>query len=140
MTDYQPLKHKADCEFHHDGSGCTCDANPKDLAGRSKPQLHLIPPSALLYEAKVMELGAAKYGPYNWREKKVTATAYISAAMRHLMSLLDGEDIDAESNQSHAAHVRSCMGIFLDALATGNLIDDRPTKGAAGRLIKEMSK
>lgn len=24
VTDYQPLKHKANCEFHHDGSGCTC--------------------------------------------------------------------------------------------------------------------
>jgi len=31
------------------------------------------------------------------------------------------------------------MGIVLDAEATGNLDDDRPTPGAAGRLIREMS-
>lgn len=113
--------------------------NPKDLVGATKPQLHLIPPAAALYEAKVMALGAVKYGPYNWREKKVRLTVYISAAQRHLAQLLDGEDLDAESGQPHAAHVRSCMGIILDALATGNLIDDRPPVGAASKLIKEMT-
>jgi len=118
----------------------TDTTNPKDIAGATKPQLHLIPPAASLYEAQVMALGATKYGAYNWREKKVRITVYISAAMRHLAQLLDGEDIDPESNQPHAAHVRSCMGIILDAMATGNLVDDRPTQGAASRLIGEMSK
>lgn len=114
--------------------------NPKDAAGSAKPQLHLIPPAAAIYEAKVMALGAAKYGAYNWRDKKVRLTVYISAAQRHMAQLLDGEDIDPESSQPHAAHVRSCMGIILDALATGNLVDDRPAPGVASRLIAELSK
>lgn len=30
-------------------------------------------------------------------------------------------------------------GILLDALAVGNLTDDRPTPGAASRLIREFT-
>jgi hypothetical protein len=93
----------------------------------------------MLYVAKVMELGAKKYGRFNWRGNKVLATIYAEAAMRHLLSYLDGETIDPESGQPHTAHVAACMGILLDAEATGNLDDDRPTPGAAGRLITEMS-
>jgi hypothetical protein len=31
------------------------------------------------------------------------------------------------------------LGILLDALATGNLIDDRPAGGAASELIEEYT-
>lgn len=110
--------------------------NPKDILGDTKPQLHLIPPAANLYEAIVMKLGADKYGPYNWREKKVRYTVYISAALRHLAAALDGEEMDPESGVPHIAHVRACMGILLDAKATGNLVDDRPVPGASGLLLK----
>lgn len=93
----------------------------------------------MIYVSKVMELGAKKYGPYNWRGNAVLATVYVEAAMRHLLAYLDGEALDPESGQPHTAHVAACMGILLDAEATGNLDDDRPTPGAAGRLIMEMS-
>lgn len=118
----------------------TDETNPKDRIGETKPPVWLVPASANIMEAEVFRLGAAKYGPYNWREKKVRATVYIAAALRHLYSALDGEDIDPESNQPHIAHARACTGILLDALATGNLIDDRPTKGATARLIVELTK
>jgi hypothetical protein len=113
--------------------------NPKDLIGDTKPQLHLVPSPALVSLAKVMELGAKKYGAYNWRQNKVRATVYISAAMRHITSALDGEEVDPESGQSHYAHAAACMAILLDARATGNLIDDRPTPGCTARLIKELT-
>jgi dATP/dGTP diphosphohydrolase len=111
--------------------------NPKDALGLKKPPLRLVPSSALFYMARVMGLGAAKYGPYNWRERKVRRSIYLEAAMRHILSALDGEDIDPESGVPHEAHAAACMGIVLDALATGNLVDDRPVKGAAARLIAE---
>lgn len=114
--------------------------NPKDLLGDKKPPLWLVPGPFLVMLAKVMRLGAHKYGAYNWREKKVRATVYVSAAQRHLAALLDGEDIDPESGESHAAHVGACMAIYCDALATGNLVDDRPVAGAAGQLIAEAWK
>lgn len=114
--------------------------NPKDKLGAAKPPLELVPASANIYESMVMRLGAAKYGPYNWRTKKVKRTVYLAAALRHILSALDGEDADPESGMPHEAHARACMGIILDAMATGNMIDDRPPKGAASRLIAEFTK
>jgi hypothetical protein len=112
------------------------DANPKDAIGRGKPQMHLIPPPALLEIAKVMELGADKYGAYNWREHSVSATVYISAALRHLASFLDGEDDDPESGACHLAHAAACCMIYLDAMAVCNTLDDRPLQGRAAQIIR----
>lgn len=109
--------------------------NPKDRIGEAKPPLHLIPPAAEILEAVVMGLGARKYGPFNWRSAKVRATVYVAAAKRHLVQWLDGADDDPESGVSHLAHARACLGILLDAQATGSVIDDRPPKGPASALI-----
>lgn len=89
--------------------------------------------------SRVMALGAAKYGPYNWRDNSVAGSVYVSAAERHLASWFDGESIDPESGVSHLGHAMACMAIILDAEATGNLIDDRPKPGATSRLIKELT-
>jgi hypothetical protein len=115
------------------------DENPKDRIGSTKPPLHLIPSGAEIPESLVMALGARKYGPFNWRWSKVKASIYIAAARRHLLQWFDGEDDDLESGVSHLAHARACLGILLDALATGNLIDDRPAGGAASELIEEYT-
>lgn len=109
--------------------------NPKDRVGDAKPPLHLIPPAAEILEAVVMGLGARKYGPYNWRTSNIRATVYIAAARRHLAQWFDRQDDDPESGVSHLAHARACLGILLDAWATGHLIDDRPERGAASDLI-----
>lgn len=113
--------------------------NPKDAIGLTKAPLRLLPGPALIYMAKVMELGAGKYGAWNWRSKKVRFTVYLEAAMRHLLRALDGEDADPESGMPPAAHVAACMAIVLDAHATGNLVDDRPTPGATAKLIEGMA-
>jgi dATP/dGTP diphosphohydrolase len=112
--------------------------NPKDAIDVTKLPLRFIPPSSLAFLARVMELGANKYGPMNWRDKSVRATVYYEAALRHILSALDGEELDPESGQPHAAHAMACMAILLDAKATGNLVDDRFASGAFGRLVQEM--
>lgn len=116
------------------------DTNPKDLQGIKKPPLNLVPETANIFEAEVMALGAKKYGPYNWRTKKVKASIYVAAARRHLAAYYDGESDDPESGMPHLAHARACLGILLDAFATGNLVDDRPPPGAIGELIKQLTK
>lgn len=115
------------------------ETNPKDAIGDRKPPLWLVPAAATIVESEVFRLGAAKYGPYNWRQKKVRATVYVAALLRHVYSYLDGEDLDPESGQSHVAHARACTAILLDAAETGNLIDDRPPPGAAGPLIARLT-
>ncbi len=116
------------------------DKNPKDRVGAGKPPLHLIPPAAEILESIAMGLGARKYGEFNWRTSKVRSTVYIAATKRHLAQWLDGQDDDPESGVSHLAHARACLGVLLDAIATGNVIDDRPVAGPAAELIQKHTK
>lgn len=111
--------------------------NPKDLLGIKKVQLNLVPASSIIYQALAMEDGARKYGPYNWRAKKVIASIYIAAALRHIQAWQDGESVASDSQKPHLGHALACLGIIVDALETGNLVDDRPLPGAAGKLISE---
>jgi hypothetical protein len=111
--------------------------NPKDLLGIKKVQLNLVPASSIIYQALAMEDGARKYGPYNWRANKVIASIYVAAAMRHLQAWYDGEQVASDSQKPHLGHALACIGIIVDALETGNLVDDRPLPGAAGKLIAE---
>lgn len=118
------------------------DINPKDLVGNIKPHVELVPPVGLLHASVAHLDGALKYGPYNWRTKKVRMLVYIAAAMRHLQELLDGDDWNTDTTTGircrHEGNVLACMNIILDARETGNLIDDRPVKGAASNLIRAL--
>lgn len=115
--------------------------NPKDLLGIKKVQLNLVPASSTIYQALAMEDGAKKYGPYNWRDNKVIASIYIAAAMRHLQQWYDErEELASDSQKPHLGHALACIGIIVDAFETGNLVDDRPTPGAASRLIAKWEK
>lgn len=119
-------------------NGAVLGTNPKDRLGLKKVRLSLVPPSSIIYQALAMEDGAAKYGPYNWRENKVIASIYVDAAMRHLQSWFDGEECASDSKKPHLGHALACLGIIVDALETGNLVDDRPKVGAAARLIADL--
>jgi hypothetical protein len=113
--------------------------NPKDAIASNKPPLALVPTGLLIPLSRVMELGAKKYGLWNWRATKVRYSVYIHAAIRHILSAMDGEDLDPESGQPHIAHAAACVAILLDAASVGTLVDDR-VKGAAARLIVEATK
>lgn len=115
------------------------DDNPKTAFGIKKPPLAPIPPSALLYLGQAMQDGRIKYNLMNWREKKVSATVFYDAALRHLFSWYDGEDCDAYSGVHHLAHYMACGAILLDAMETGMLNDDRPKKGVAAALIERLA-
>lgn len=102
------------------------DGNPKTVHGLQKPSLCLIPLVALEAAAGAHQLGADKYGPWNWRESSVAASVYVNAILRHVKAWHEVEGEDPESGVSHLGHVMACCGILLDAEANGQLIDDRP--------------
>jgi hypothetical protein len=113
------------------------DTNPKSQYGIKKVPTHSrIPWTAIILEGIVMALGGLKYGPFNWRKNQVAASVYVDAAERHLSLWNAGENDDDESKVSHLAHVRACCGILIDAIETGNLVDDRPKNQATIDLIK----
>lgn len=76
-----------------------------------KEPMHLLDPYAQIMTAKVLEFGAIKYAEHNWR-KGIQYSRLISAAMRHLNAINQGEDLDPETGLPHAAHL-SCCAMFL---------------------------
>lgn len=112
------------------------DDNPKTVFGAQKAPINLVPPSAIEAEAGAFALGAKKYGAYNWRLKRISASVYYAAAMRHMFAWWQGEDIDPESGAPHLGHARACMALAIDAKKYGMLNDDRP---GIGKLPPELA-
>lgn len=115
--------------------------NPKQVYGEKKVPLHLVPSAGVIHEAVAFKDGAEKYGHFNWRVTKVEALTYIGAALRHILSYVDGEEIDPQSANGahHLGLARACLGIILDAKACETLIDNRPPSGAAGTLLRQSA-
>ncbi len=116
--------------------------NPKDLVGIKKPNLALVPSSAIIAMALALQNGAEKYGAFNWREKgmPVQYMTYLSADLRHTYEFIDGEDVARDSLLNHLAHKMAGIAVLYDAIAVGNAVDDRPTKGVAADLITKYTK
>jgi len=118
--------------------------NPKDLIGIKKVSISKLPAVALVHGAHAMMDGAAKYGAYNWRAKKVMASIYVDAALRHITAWFEGEELAEDSQVHHLGHAIACCGILLDALETGNLVDDRPVdetnRGVLSKVLTRLSK
>lgn len=114
------------------------DVNPKTRYGATKPSVALVPSVAILHEAMAFEDGALKYGAYNWRNYSVSSMTYINAALRHIQSYLDGEEVAADSGVHHLGHARACLGIVLDAASLAKLHDDRPLPGLASAVQDEL--
>lgn len=94
-----------------------------------KPTTALLPSKPLLEIAKVLDYGAKKYAPHNWR-KGISYTRVLSAAQRHMWAWNDGETADKETNLNHIAHA-ACNLLFLLEYQLSGMIefDDRPKKG-----------
>lgn len=130
-------------------------SNPKTLMGQLKvPNLSVIPFTALIEEARAMQYGAFHsprkdgargYGPFNWRDDMIEYMTYIEAAIRHLASAADREDIDPETAEhlvQHLGLVRATIGILIDAIHHGTVIDDRPktARGRTAELLRQYRK
>lgn len=114
--------------------------NPKDLLGAKKVSITKYPAIGLLHGAHAMMDGAAKYGPYNWREKDVQASIYVDAMARHMLAWFEGEEFAEDSGVHHLGHLQACAAILLDAQACGALIDDRPSSNSEFvKLLKELN-
>lgn len=89
-----------------------------------KPDLSLIPLSALIEEARGFMLGAEKYGRYNYTQG-MEASRLVAAALRHIYAWNQGEEVDPESGASHLGHARCCLAMLLENQRLGSLSDNR---------------
>jgi hypothetical protein len=76
-----------------------------------KPPVDLVDPEFVLGVAKVLQFGARKYAPHNWK-KGLEYTRLLAAIERHTLAIKSGEDIDLESGEPHVYHL-ACTTMFL---------------------------
>ena len=105
--------------------------------------LHLNCPAGAAHEAMAMRDGYIKYGYASFLNKDVTITALdcLGAAMRHIQKLIAGQDYDpSKYGAHHAGHARAMLGIYLECMEQGRLVDDRHQSAieGGGRDISNM--
>jgi len=83
------------------------DEGRKDDKG--KPRFSLLPAKTLGAVIDVLEYGANKYSPDNWKNVQDARVRYYDAAHRHIQSWFDGESKDPESGLYHLAHAICCL-------------------------------
>jgi hypothetical protein len=89
-----------------------------------KPDLAQIPREALWEAARAFMHGERKYGRYNqWQGCEWTR--YASAAQRHIMQWVDGEDIDEDTNVNHLGCAIAGLLILLEYQKKGVGDDNR---------------
>jgi hypothetical protein len=71
---------------------------------QGKPMVDLIVPEFIEGLAKVMTMGAEKYGIENWK-KGLDKRRILAALYRHLLAYHKGEVYDSESKLNHLLHV-----------------------------------
>ena len=60
---------------------------------------------------EVLEYGALKYAPENWK-KGLDCKEILESMQRHLAALMDGEILDKESGLPHVGHIM-CNAMFF---------------------------
>ena len=93
-----------------------------------KPEVSQLDPKFVIDLADLMTESAKKYGKYNWMLGQNYSTPYDSL-QRHMMSFMDGEDLDVESKKSHLLHAAANIMIMYNTyLKQDEDFDDRPRK------------
>ena len=92
----------------------------------AKPATQLLPPRALIEVSKVLEYGARKYAPNNWRNPGVSYSRYYGATLRHLFAFWNREEVDAETELDHLSHATTCLLFLLELKLCELAEDDRP--------------
>lgn len=75
----------------------------------------LLPWDATTLVVRVLDFGARKYAPDNWRKVPDAPSRYFDASIRHLSAWRRGEKLDAETGLPHLAHAACCV-LFMLAL------------------------
>jgi hypothetical protein len=90
-------------------------ANKKGVKhDQHKPRFDLIPPHAERQVAEVLEYGARKYAPDNWRKVDDARARYLAAARRHINAWQAHETNDPESGLNHLAHAIASLMFILE--------------------------
>lgn len=127
-----PVYHGAVTGRWESGDSRAKDTNPKDAVGTKKPPMSTVSAPVMMELGTAMLEGARKYGRHNYRISNVRASVYYDAALRHLFSWFEGEDIDPDSGMSHVTKAIASLAVLRDAQINDCLVDDRPPSSKEG--------
>lgn len=94
------------------GSGVSRASGGVKFDAEKRERWSLLPTRAVRSIVLVLDYGAKKYAPDNWRKVDNARERYYSAFMRHATAWWEGEVIDPESGLPHLASAACCL-IFL---------------------------
>jgi len=77
-----------------------------------KPKWGLVHFKSLEPMVRVLEYGAKKYSPDNWK-KGLDKKEILESMMRHIAALMDGEEIDPETGITHMGNIQ-CNAMFYN--------------------------
>lgn len=83
-----------------------------------KPRWTLVHFMSMTPLVSVLEYGAKKYAPYNWK-KPMSRSDILDSLQRHMAKLIDGEENDEESGLPHIGHVMA-NAMFYSYHVTNN--------------------
>lgn len=89
-----------------------------------KPDLSLVPRSAIEGMARAFMVGEKKYGRYNFT-RGMQSHRFVAAAMRHIVAWQDGESKDPETGNHHLWHALASIAMLLECERLGTLEDTR---------------
>lgn len=87
-----------------------------------KPHWSLVHFKSLVPMVRVLEYGAIKYLPENWK-KGLKKKEILESIQRHLAAMIDGETKDEESGIEHIGHIM-CNCMFYTYMVDNNLGDE----------------
>lgn len=90
-----------------------------------KPKYSLLDLKSMEPGVRVLEFGAKKYAPNNWK-KGMPMSEILDSMMRHIAALQSGEYIDPESGLPHTGHIQ-CNALFLGG---PNVTNDMTLEGS----------
>ena len=121
-------------------SKCRQEMKDLGLISVKKPKLSLVPSTFIIHVSKALEDGAEKYGAYNWREKKVSTMNLIDKIERHLQLFKDRHDYADDSKLHELSHIAADVAVYIDAMESGMVEDDRPLVGKANDVMNRFTK
>lgn len=107
-------------------------SNPKQAYGDMKVGVSSVPMAFLYGVAVAMAEGGMKYGRHNYRDTGCKHSTYFDAAVGHLVSWWEGEDIDEESGVHHLLKAAASIAVMYDSIVMKNDNDDRPIRYPTG--------
>lgn len=91
---------------------------------KDKPKLSLIDLHSFEDCARVLDFGTKKYSKGNWK-KGFPVSEIVDSLLRHVAELMEGKDIDDESNLPIIGHIQCNVMFLAHTLKNHPEFDDR---------------